>query len=301
MMTIVVEHGLVTTIRKNSRKKLPKTSDTTTIKTQKKGACPKTSAAVEGGRMPNYSEDEDYLIAVAYTHVTVDPIRGVGQKGENFWMRVHEKFCMLQQNELVESGQDVQPRNKDSVEQRWKKKISKSVQLWNKFYKQLKGSNKSGWNEAKYIEEAGNLYKDENSSSILTEMSNATKDLVVAFKANASPKRDQLRMRTHDKWMKMASMYISCGKQDLALQMMQKIQDDEARFLAEQHATQISGVALGGSPRTPPAARGVQHLDASSIPNDVQVVTTQHDEELNNETTTAVVDNTEAPPSQQYD
>jgi hypothetical protein len=269
--------------------------------------------------MPNYSEDEDYLIAVAYTHVTVDPIQGVGQKGENFWMRVHEKFCMLQQKELVESGQDVQPRNKDSLEQRWKKKISKSVQLWNKYYKQLKGSNKSGWNEAKYIEEAGNLYKNEtgeifrfakcvpvlhklpkfdpmvagsatltpcdadslsdeneevhegfaivsrgatrkrkvnnnvppqgssmerpmgmtkaklikkmedaggtlssivgasslspfdsinNGSSILTEMSNATKDLVVAFKANASLKRDQLRMKTHDKWMKMASMYI---------------------------------------------------------------------------------------------
>jgi hypothetical protein len=59
-----------------------------------------------------------------------------------------------------------------------------------------------------------------NGSNILADMSNATKDLVVAFKANASLKRDELRMRTQDKWMKMATMYMSCGKQDMALMMM---------------------------------------------------------------------------------
>ena len=48
-----------------------------------------------------------------------------------------------------------------------------------------------------------------NSSSILlAEMSNASKILVIAFNANASLKCDELRMRTHDKWMKMATMYI---------------------------------------------------------------------------------------------
>ena len=49
-----------------------------------KAGCPKKPAAVKGGRMPNYSEDEYYIIAVAYTNVIVDPIRGVGRKGENF-------------------------------------------------------------------------------------------------------------------------------------------------------------------------------------------------------------------------
>jgi hypothetical protein len=83
---------------------------------QKKAMRPKKPAAVEGGRMPNYSEDEDYFIAVAFTNVTVDPIRGVGQKGENFWTRVHDKFCMLQQKELVESGQHIQVQTKDSIE-----------------------------------------------------------------------------------------------------------------------------------------------------------------------------------------
>jgi hypothetical protein len=39
-----------------------------------KAGCPKKPAAVEGGRKPNYSEDEDQFIAEAYTNVTVDPI-----------------------------------------------------------------------------------------------------------------------------------------------------------------------------------------------------------------------------------
>jgi hypothetical protein len=79
----------------------------------------------------------------------VDLIRGVGQKGENFWMQVHDIFYMLPQKELVESGQHIQVQTKDSIEQRWKKRIAKSVQLWNTHYKQLKGMNKSRWHEEK--------------------------------------------------------------------------------------------------------------------------------------------------------
>jgi hypothetical protein len=66
-----------------------------------------------------------------------------------------------------------------------------------------------------------------NGSNILGDITNATKDFAVAFKANASLKRDESRMRKHDKWMKMVTMYMSCGKQDMALMMMQKIQDDD--------------------------------------------------------------------------
>ena len=49
-------------------------------------------------------------------------------------------------------------RTKESIEQRWKKKISKCVQHWNISYRQLKSVDRSGWNEDKYIEQAGNLY-----------------------------------------------------------------------------------------------------------------------------------------------
>ncbi|KAI2499401.1 hypothetical protein MHU86_15113 [Fragilaria crotonensis] len=65
---------------------------------------------------PNYSEDEDYLISLAFVNVTVDPIRGVGQRSETFWTRVHEKFCLLQQKELAEMGHDIYNRSKESIE-----------------------------------------------------------------------------------------------------------------------------------------------------------------------------------------
>ena len=73
-------------------------------------------------------------------------------------------------------------------------------------------------------------------SNILADMSNATNNLVEAFKANASLKRDELQMRTHDKWMKMATMNMSCGKQDMALMMMQKIQDDDSQAASNSNS-----------------------------------------------------------------
>jgi hypothetical protein len=93
--------------------------------------------------------------------VTVDPIKGVRQKSDNFWSRVHERFVILSRRHSIENGIEIPLRNKESIEQRWKKKISKSVQLWNKVYRQLKSLEQCGWNEEKYIEEAGTLYLSE--------------------------------------------------------------------------------------------------------------------------------------------
>jgi hypothetical protein len=58
---------------------------------------------------------------MAFVHVKNDPIRGVGQKRETFWTRVHEKFCLLQQKELAVIGFDIIVWTKDSIEQRQKK------------------------------------------------------------------------------------------------------------------------------------------------------------------------------------
>lgn len=110
-----------------------------------------------------------------------------------------------------------------------------------------------------------------NGSNILADMSNATKDLVVAFKANASLKRDELRMRTHDKWMKMATMYMSCGKQDMALMMMQKIQDDDDQATSNNSPpTTIARTAL--SPTFVDVSVGER-----TIPNEVEVMATEQE------------------------
>lgn len=85
-----------------------------------------TSPAGSGAgakRQANYSEDEDCLIACAYVNVSVDPIKGVGQKSEAFWTRVLEKYVLLSEKYLSENGVEIPVRNKESLEQRWKKKI----------------------------------------------------------------------------------------------------------------------------------------------------------------------------------
>jgi hypothetical protein len=108
---------------------------------RKKKTKPNESSAQTGGRSqrtPNYSEGEDFIIACAYVNVTADPIRGVGQKSDNFWNRVHDRFGILSEEHNVKNGIEIPMRNSLSLEQRWKKKISKCVQLWDKFYRQLK-------------------------------------------------------------------------------------------------------------------------------------------------------------------
>ncbi len=47
------------------------------------------------------------------------------------------------------------------------------------------------------------------------------------LKAATSNKQDELRMRTHEKWMNMASIYATCGQHDLALGTITKIEHDE--------------------------------------------------------------------------
>ena len=43
-------------------------------------------------------------------------------------------------------------------------------------------------------------------------------------------KREDLTARKHDKWMKMAEMYMACGQQEKVLALLAKIQDEESFF-----------------------------------------------------------------------
>ncbi len=68
----------------------------------------------------------------------------------------------------------------------------------------------------------------------MANMLSATKELVSVLKADTSNTQEVLRMRTHEKWMKMASIYATCGQHDLALATMKKIEDDEDQLAASK-------------------------------------------------------------------
>lgn len=96
-------------------------------------------------------------------------------------------------------------------------------------------------------------------------MSTETNDLVIMFKPIASLKHDEQCMRTRDKWIKMAKMYVSYGMQEMASPMMQRIQDNKDKILAEQQEQDSDLLRHGAwSSGTPPAPIGDQHLEANS-------------------------------------
>jgi hypothetical protein len=78
----------------------------------------------------------------------------------------------------------------------------------------------------------------EGENKMMANMLSATRELFSVLKAATSNKQDELRMRTHEKWMKMASIYAMCGQHDLALSTMKKIEDDEDQLAASKAAAQ---------------------------------------------------------------
>jgi hypothetical protein len=132
-----------------------------TKKKRKKKSAVESPTKNKEKRQANFSPDEDYMLCCAYINVSVDPIIGVGQKSETFWTRVLEKYLLLTEQYLADNGDELPVRNSASLQQRWKKRIANSMQLWNKFYRQVKSVKRSGWNEDNYLEEASKLYKEE--------------------------------------------------------------------------------------------------------------------------------------------
>jgi hypothetical protein len=118
-----------------------------------RGAPKKTQRAM------NYTETEDLLLTKAYVSVSNDPINGSQQRANIFWAKVHQKYKVLLSQQGSKTG--VVSRPVESLKQRYLKVIAKAVGKFNKFYRNLKTQNKSGWTKDDYIEEAARLYEEE--------------------------------------------------------------------------------------------------------------------------------------------
>jgi len=107
----------------------------------------------------NYSEMEDLLLTKAYVSVSNDPINGSQQWSNIIWAKVHEKYKLLVAQQGPKMGFGSRPM--ESLKQRYLKVIAKAVGKFNKFFRNLKMQNKSGWTKDDYIEEACRLYEEE--------------------------------------------------------------------------------------------------------------------------------------------
>ena len=113
------------------------------------------AAAIRGKK--NYTEEEDLFLCRAYVSVSTDPTVGTNQKGEDFWNKV-----ALKVSDLKNTESEVQivgcHRTGESIMNRWQRQIMKAVNKWNKYYKEHKDVNPSGWNEEKFIEAANDSF-----------------------------------------------------------------------------------------------------------------------------------------------
>lgn len=138
-----------------NRKKAPPA--TAAKQAKKKKAANKEAPPPASKRPPNFSNDEDLFICKAFVNVSTDPTVGTGQKGKDFWDKVQAKFREIQTEE-AEVEVVGNTRTPHAIMNRWQRHIMPSMNKYNKYYKQHKDLNHSGWKEEDYIKAAAETY-----------------------------------------------------------------------------------------------------------------------------------------------
>ena len=67
------------------------------------------AVAVKKEVMPKrrvFTEDEDACICKAWVNISEDPVTGAGQKKDNFWARVHQKYVTIVEEEMEVQATD---------------------------------------------------------------------------------------------------------------------------------------------------------------------------------------------------
>jgi hypothetical protein len=81
-------------------------------------------------------EDPDVALCKAYVNVTLNPMNGVEQKASTFWDHIHRKFCLsLKPDNPSEALPD---RDSESLKNLFQRQIQKKMNVYNKYYKQVK-------------------------------------------------------------------------------------------------------------------------------------------------------------------
>jgi len=121
----------------------------------------KTSHGRRHPGVVNFTEIEDVALCKAYVNVTLNPIDGVGQKSAEFWGHIQRKFgsfLLMQPSNIVTA---LPKRDAESLKNRFMRKIQKKMNVYNKYYKQVKESPPSGVNtEEEFRKIAADKYKE---------------------------------------------------------------------------------------------------------------------------------------------
>jgi hypothetical protein len=121
----------------------------------------KTGSSSGGGRpskAANFVAVDDAALCKAYVNVTLNPIDGVEQKASAFWNHIHRKYCLLLKQDNPSKA--LPDRDSESLKNRFQCQIQKKMNVYNRYYKQVKECPPSGTTEEEWYKIAADNYRD---------------------------------------------------------------------------------------------------------------------------------------------
>jgi hypothetical protein len=142
----------------SNEKKRGSSPGTTKEKTPSKKPRRGSSSLGRPSKAANFVAAEDVALCKAYVNVTLNPIDGVEQKASSFWDHIHRKFCLLLKPD--NPSEALPDRDSESLKNRFQRQIQKKMNVYNRYYKQVKECPPSGTTEEEWYKIAADNYRD---------------------------------------------------------------------------------------------------------------------------------------------
>jgi hypothetical protein len=127
-------------------------------KTPSKRSKAGSSSGGRPSKAANFVAAEDAALCKAYVNVTLNPIDGVGQKASAFWDHIHRKYCVLLKED--NPSEALPDRDSESLKNRFQRQIQKKMNVYNRYYKQVKECPPSRTTEEEWYKIAADNYRD---------------------------------------------------------------------------------------------------------------------------------------------
>jgi hypothetical protein len=111
-----------------------------------------------------YTDKEDVMLCKAWTNASMNSIKGSDMKGDSFWQKIWQNYEELRAaaNLKQPKGEEFVERKKESLKDRWSRRIVRNCHKYMAVYRRLKIANKSGWSEQTYRDEAAKELEETN-------------------------------------------------------------------------------------------------------------------------------------------
>jgi hypothetical protein len=96
--------------------------------------------------VPNFTEEEDYVLCVAYVYVSQNPIKGTDQTSAHFWSDIETKYSMETEKTQPDMypGKPYPKRSSLSLNNRFQINIKRTTNLFMPFWKRVHDAPPSG-------------------------------------------------------------------------------------------------------------------------------------------------------------